>query len=501
MSPPSPSAPTTIERVFYPSEPEPWGRRALLSPLTAVSWTYGAAVRLRGALYDVGLLRAERVEGLRVISVGNVNVGGTGKTPAVLHLAELLVREGRKVGILTRGYGRRSKEPLTFIGTEPLPSVEEAGDEPLLLARRCPEVRLFVGADRVAGAYRARDEFGLDTVLLDDGFQHRRLARDEDLVVVDESVGLGNGHMLPRGPLREPRSALRRATLFWIRVAATPSGTAGMPRSLQAASSRAGAEGTFVPRESSASWGHVPHHGSRAGGAPIAEEGTFVPREPSASEGHRPPRASGAGRLPTDAEGTFVPRESSASEGQLPHHGAGAGDALTAAEGTFVPRESAIAGGAMRPLASEVTGALAPADVPSHSLDPAVPRVRTRYRPIGWVGPSGELLPVDALAGQPVLALAGLARPGGFLRTLHSLGAEVRDAALFPDHHRFTAEELRDVEARAVRQGIRVVTTEKDLVRLPPGFVAWVVRLGVEVLEGESHLRRALGLADASRDL
>nr|WP_253910565.1 tetraacyldisaccharide 4'-kinase [Pyxidicoccus fallax] len=155
----------------------------------------------------------------------------------------------------------------------------------------------------------------------------------------------------------------------------------------------------------------------------------------------------------------------------------------------------------MRPLASEVTGALAPADVPSHSLDPAVPRVRTRYRPIGWVGPSGELLPVDALAGQPVLALAGLARPGGFLRTLHSLGAEVRDAALFPDHHRFTAEELRDVEARAVRQGIRVVTTEKDLVRLPPGFVAWVVRLGVEVLEGESHLRRALGLADASRDL
>nr|WP_225937620.1 tetraacyldisaccharide 4'-kinase [Myxococcus sp. RHSTA-1-4] len=371
--------------------------------MTAVSWTYGAAVRLRGALYDSGLLRAERAEGLRVISVGNLNVGGTGKTPAVLHLAELLVREGRKVGILTRGYGRASREPLTFIGSEPLPSVEDAGDEPLLLARRCPQVRLFVGADRVAGAYRARDEFGVDTVLLDDGFQHRRLARDQDIVVVDEAVGLGNGHMLPRGPLREPRSSLRRATLFWVRVAPAPSGAARAPQAPALA------------------------------GSPAA-----MPESPHAHMHSRAPEVM---------------------------------DMSGAVEGTFLPPE------------------------------PSVPRVRTRYRPTGWVDPSGQFLPVDALAGQPVLALAGLARPGGFLRTLQSLGTEVRDAALFPDHHRFTAEELRDVEARAARQGARVVTTEKDAVRLPPGFAAWVVRLGVEVLEGESHLRRALGLADVSRDL
>ncbi len=375
MSPSTPEAPTAIERVFYPPAPEPWGRRALLSPLTALSWPYAAAVHLRRALYDTGLLRAERVEGLRVISVGNLNVGGTGKTPAVLHLAELLVREGRKVGILTRGYGRGSREPLTFTGAEPGPSVEEAGDEPLLLARRCPQARLFVGADRVAGAWRARDEFGLDTVLLDDGFQHRRLARDEDLVVVDEAVGLGNGHMLPRGPLREPRSSLRRATLLWVRSSAA---TAERPREQQA-----------------------------------------------------PPG-----------------------------------------------------------LAEEPAALL-----------PGVPRVRTRYLPTAWLDPSGRSHATAALAGQPVLALAGLARPGGFLRTLQSLGTEVRDAALFPDHHRFTADELRDVEARAARQGARVVTTEKDAVRLPPGFAAWVVRLGVEVLEGESHLRRALGLADVSRDL
>ncbi|QDE69672.1 tetraacyldisaccharide 4'-kinase [Myxococcus xanthus] len=385
----SPDAPTAIERVFYPSSPEPWGRRALLSPLTLLSWTYAAAVHVRGALYDAGLLRAERVEGLKVISVGNVNVGGTGKTPAVLHLAEQLVQAGRKVGILTRGYGRASRAPLTFIGTEPLPSSGLAGDEPLLLARRCPQVRLFVGSDRVASAYRARDEFGLDTVLLDDGFQHRRLARDEDFVVVDESVGLGNGQLLPRGPLREPPASLRRATLFWLRASATAPDSAALPLT------------------------------------------TTHPLVPTAETSER---------------------FSDALDGWLPS-------------------------------------------------SPGIPRVRTRYRPTAWVDPEGNLHPVTALTGQPVFALAGLARPGAFLKTLQGLGTEVRDAALFPDHHRFTADELRDVQARAARQGARVVTTEKDAVRLPPGFEAWMVRLGVEVLDGESHLRRALGLEDAPRGL
>lgn len=403
-----PDAPTAIERVFYPPAAEPLSRRLLLSPLSVLSWTYSAAVHVRRALYDSGLLRAERVEGLRVISIGNVNVGGTGKTPAVLHLAEQLIRAGRKVGILTRGYGRATKEPLTFVGSDPLPAVELAGDEPLLLARRCPEVRLFVGADRVASAYRARDEFGLDTLLLDDGFQHRRLARDEDFVVVDESVGLGNGHMLPRGPLREPRTSLRRATLFWLRAPASQGGVA-----------------SAAPRLTSGS-DETP---SRLAAGPAQDGVTHQLLTP-------PPEVPFAETL-----------------------------------GGWLPASTGI------------------------------PRVRTRYLPTAWVDPAGELHPVNALAGQPVVALAGLARPGGFLKTLRSLGAELRDAALYPDHHRFSTDELRDVQARATRQGARVVTTEKDAVRLPPGFEAWAVRLGVEVLEGESHLRRALGLEDAPRGL
>lgn len=347
-------APTAIERLFYPPGPEPWSRRLLLAPVTALSWGYGLGARLRGALYDRGILSGERVEGLRIISVGNLNVGGTGKTPAVLHLAGMLIRAGRKVGILTRGYGRQAREPLAFTGTEPLPSVEQAGDEPLLLARRCPEARVLVGADRRALARRARDEFGLDVVLLDDGFQHRRLARDEDVVVVDEAAGFGNGQLLPRGPLREPLSALRRASLFWVRAAAAP--------------------------------------------AP-----------------------------------------------------------------------------ALPPLPG--------------------PQVRTRYRPMAWVDPAGIEHSPESLAGAPVVALAGLARPGSFLRTLRQLGVSLREAVLFPDHHRFTASELQAVQASATRHGARIATTEKDAVRLPREFEAWTVRLGVEVLEGDDLLRRALGLS------
>ena len=172
-----PGTSTLVERVFYPAGPEPWTRRVLLAPLTGLSWGFGAGVWLRGALYDRGVLVPERIDGLRVISVGNLHVGGTGKTPAVLHLAQQLVAAGRRVGVLSRGYGRGSKAPCVFRGSEALPSVDEAGDEPLLIARRCPQVLLLVGADRCALARRARDEFHLDTVLLDDGFQHRRLAQ------------------------------------------------------------------------------------------------------------------------------------------------------------------------------------------------------------------------------------------------------------------------------------------------------------------------------------
>jgi tetraacyldisaccharide 4'-kinase len=188
-----------------PAPPAPW--------LSTAAALFGAGVALRGLLYDHGLLTPARVEGLRVLSVGNLTVGGTGKTPAVAWLAAALAARGARVAVLSRGYGRRERRALRV---EPAHSAAEVGDEPLLLARALPGVPVYVGPDRVQLAHRARAE-GADWALLDDGFQHRRLARDVDLVVVDAASPFGNGLLLPAGPLREPVSAARRATAVWLR--------------------------------------------------------------------------------------------------------------------------------------------------------------------------------------------------------------------------------------------------------------------------------------------
>lgn len=191
--------------------------------LAGAAALYGAAVRLRGLGYDLGLLPVHHLPAA-VVSVGNLAVGGTGKTPTTLYLARLLAGHGRRPAILSRGYrgghaagpGRRGV-PLVVGdgGPEPLASPEVAGDEPVLLARRAG-VPVVVCPDRVAAGRLAIDRFGADTLLLDDGFQHRRLARDLDLVLVDARVGLGGERLLPAGPLREPPAALGRAHLVLL---------------------------------------------------------------------------------------------------------------------------------------------------------------------------------------------------------------------------------------------------------------------------------------------
>jgi tetraacyldisaccharide 4'-kinase len=154
-----------------------------------------------------------------VISVGNLNVGGTGKTPAVIALAERL-RGRARVAVVTRGYGREGKAPLELLPGAPL-DARLTGDEPRLIAERTG-LPVLIDADRVRATRRARDAHGAQVVLLDDGMQHLRLARDLDVVVVDQAVGFGNGRVMPRGPLREPLSGLKRAGLIWLREAPTP---------------------------------------------------------------------------------------------------------------------------------------------------------------------------------------------------------------------------------------------------------------------------------------
>lgn len=344
-----------LDALWYPGSAEPEARAPAVArgALKVASVGFGAAVRVRNALYAGGVLPSEKIDGALVVSVGNLNVGGAGKTPAVIFLARWAKACGRKVAVLSRGYGRAARGERLVRGDALLPALE-VGDEPRLVAQRLGDVPVLVGPDRARLARLARAEQGADFILLDDGLQHRRLARDVDVVVVDGEAGFGNGRVLPYGPLREPPEALERAHLVWLR------------------------------------------------------------------------------------------------EGR-------------AAEALGLPEEKV---------------------------------VRVRHEARGLLGPDGAAADRQALAGQKVVAFAGIARPAAFFRAVRAAGAEVIAEQAFPDHHPFTPVELGALQALAGPGGC-LVTTEKDLQRLPPGFGAWALRLEVTVTSGLDRLAAALGLDPA----
>jgi tetraacyldisaccharide 4'-kinase len=172
-----------------------------LNPLSVI---YGGVVRARNALYDRRLLRSRRLQG-PVVSVGNLSAGGSGKTPFVILLGELLKARGIKFDVLSRGYGRKSSG-VRLVDPAGLP--QEFGDEPLLIARKL-QVPIIVGEDRHQAGRFAESKFGPQLHLLDDGFQHRELARDFDIVLVTPQDA--NDRLLPAGRLREPLRSLQRA--------------------------------------------------------------------------------------------------------------------------------------------------------------------------------------------------------------------------------------------------------------------------------------------------
>lgn len=186
-----------------------------LAPLSAA---YGALVRARLALYRAGALGTHRMA-VPVISVGNITAGGTGKTPLVEWVARALAREGLKPCVLTRGYGREGGRGRVVVsdGERLLAGARAGGDEPRLLAEKLLGAAAVVSdADRVAAGLWAVRNVGAEVFVLDDGFQHLRLARDLDLVTVDGAAPWGGGHLLPRGRLREPPGGLARADCIVI---------------------------------------------------------------------------------------------------------------------------------------------------------------------------------------------------------------------------------------------------------------------------------------------
>ncbi len=197
--------------------------RAATLSLTPFSGLYRFLMNRRNGLYERGAFRSHRIDA-PVISVGNLTMGGTGKTPLVLWMAEALVAQGLRVCVLTRGYRRKSRGRIVVSdGMTINATIDEAGDEAMMLAAALDRrAAVICDGDRLAGARWAIEKLQSNVILLDDGFQHRHIARDLDIVAIDATNPWGNGHLLPAGILREPATGLDRADCFVITRAHNP---------------------------------------------------------------------------------------------------------------------------------------------------------------------------------------------------------------------------------------------------------------------------------------
>lgn len=320
------------------------------------AWIYGAGVRARGRAYERGWIETVRIP-VPIFCLGNLTVGGSGKTPGVLWLVELLQKLKHRPVVVSRGYGRRSAGPLLIPNRgEPLPSVDQMGDEPRLIGRRTG-VPVVVDTDRARACETAHTEFRPDCLVMDDGFQHRRIFRDRDWICFDSRLAhrtwVNNGpvSLLPAGPWREPLTVLGRA------------------------------HGVFFTR---------------------AERLSVSQREALSERFHK-----------YGIRFSFVESHVTLSD------------------------------------------------------------------------PEGTKAGAEDTGQKRWLALSGLGDPGSFEESLARDGADVA-AVRYGDHHIFSHRETEGVFERAVREGRRVIVTEKDRERIPPGFSPWVARLEWRVLEEDA---------------
>jgi tetraacyldisaccharide 4'-kinase len=332
---------------------------AMSRVLDVAAGGYRALLGSRNWLYAAGVLKCRRLS-CPVVSVGNLTVGGTGKTPAVELAVRTLMDLGHRPAVVSRGYGRRTHgvQIVADVASIRL-DAEEGGDEPFLLARRLPGVPVVVGGNRYEAGRHAIERFGVTAIVLDDGFQHRTLAKDLEIVMARARTPWGNGRLLPGGPLREPLSSLARAALIVV----------------------TGARGPDDVRE-------------------VAET--------------------------------------------------------------------------------------------ARRYAPDVPVLAARHVPTEvWEAGHMKYLPIEALLGKRLLAFAGIGAPEGFRRTLQEMGVVEAGFARFADHHWYSREEMRALDAEATAADASgLVTTEKDWVRLrrlpPVKRPVYVIGVRLALLSGEA---------------
>lgn len=193
-------------------------RHSVIKIITiAISCPYRLIINFRNWLYDKEIIASVKLP-CPVISVGNITVGGTGKTPCVIMLARMLQTHGFKPAIISRGYGGKNPKPVNIVsdGENILLDSKTAGDEPFLMAQSLKRIPIIIGPQRIKTGKVAISQFGVNVLICDDAMQHRKIFRDIDLVLLDSQNPLGNGHLLPRGALREPIAGLKRASALMI---------------------------------------------------------------------------------------------------------------------------------------------------------------------------------------------------------------------------------------------------------------------------------------------
>jgi tetraacyldisaccharide 4'-kinase len=199
-----------IERIITGDSRSGYGWFLLF--LSMVSIVYGGAVKLRRTFYKKAIFKSKRLS-CSIISIGNITVGGTGKTPMTIYVAKVVKQLGYNVAVISRGYKGKAEKigGIVSDGKVLLMTPENAGDEPYMMAKRLKDVPVIVGKNRFKAGRLAISKFEPDVIVLDDGFQHLKLQRDLDLVLLDYRKPFGSGHLLPRGIMREPASALLNA--------------------------------------------------------------------------------------------------------------------------------------------------------------------------------------------------------------------------------------------------------------------------------------------------